>query len=205
VFIELTEVLKCPRDHPESYLVCVPAEMDGRSVVRGGLGCPACGAEYAILDGVAYFGPRAEPPRAEPPGALTAEALASFVALEGSGGYALLVGSVARLLPELAAGVPLVHWVGVNPPRGSARGAGFSLLVSPRALPVKTGSVRAVGIGADHALAPWLEDGARTLLEGLRFVAETGGQPPPGIEPLARAAGVVVGEKRGRSRPPRRG
>ena len=55
MFIELTEILRCPADHEESYVVCVPTLMEGRRVVRGGIGCPVCHAEYPIVDGVAHF------------------------------------------------------------------------------------------------------------------------------------------------------
>ena len=55
MFIELTDQLRCPADHPESFLVLIPDEMEGRRVVRGTLGCPVCHAEYRIEAGVADF------------------------------------------------------------------------------------------------------------------------------------------------------
>jgi uncharacterized protein YbaR (Trm112 family) len=56
LFIELTEILRCPRGHAESYLVAAPIAMDGRRIVRGVIGCPECHAEFPIVDGVGYFG-----------------------------------------------------------------------------------------------------------------------------------------------------
>ena len=38
MFIELTDHLRCPADHAESYLVLLPDRMDGRSVREGRLG-----------------------------------------------------------------------------------------------------------------------------------------------------------------------
>jgi hypothetical protein len=40
MFIELTDHLRCPADHAESYLVLLPEEMRERSVRTGRLGCP---------------------------------------------------------------------------------------------------------------------------------------------------------------------
>jgi len=94
VFIELTEILRCPRDHPESYLVAAPIAMDGRRIVRGVIGCPECRAEFPIVDGVAYFAERpkaAQPPASSPP--YDVAALTAFLNLGGPGGYAVLVGA----------------------------------------------------------------------------------------------------------------
>jgi uncharacterized protein YbaR (Trm112 family) len=79
LFIELTEILRCPRGHAESYLVAAPIAMDGRRIVRGVIGCPECHAEFPIVDGVGYFGagetrrgsgggPPGAPGRPPPPG-----------------------------------------------------------------------------------------------------------------------------------------
>jgi len=52
VLLELTEVLRCPREHEESFVVCVAFQSKGRHVVRGIVGCPHCQAEFPIRDGV---------------------------------------------------------------------------------------------------------------------------------------------------------
>lgn len=196
MFIELTEILRCPNDHPESYLVCVPVAMDGRRVVRGGIGCPACGAEYPIVDGVAYFGPVAAAVHDAGSPPFDAAALRAFVDLQGGGGYALLAGRLARLGRDLAALVPGVRFFGVNPPPGLEPSEAFSVLHSPRGLPVKSASVRAVALGDGCASGPWLAEGARVLLRGLRFVAESADAAPDGIAELARGPGLLVGERR---------
>jgi len=199
MFIELTEALRCPRAHAESYLVCVPALMDGRRVIRGGLGCPSCRSEFPIVEGVAWFAPPAGVP-APSAGetALTAQALHTFLDLQGAGGYVLLVGGAGRHGPDLAALLPGVHVFGVNPPAGMAPSVAFSILHSPHELPVKRASMRGVVVGADAAREPWLSAAASTLLSGLRMVVEDADAAPPGIAVLARGAGALVGEKRAR-------
>ena len=63
MFIELTDHLRCPADHDESFLVLLPDKMDGRSVRTGQLGCPVCGRTYAVMEGVLELG--GAPPDAE--------------------------------------------------------------------------------------------------------------------------------------------
>lgn len=199
MFIELTEALRCPRPHEESYLVCVPSLMDGRRVLRGALGCPACHAEYPVVDGIAWFAPPGEEvPPAAAPGALTAEAVRTFLDLQGRGGYVLLLGGAGRVGPALAALLPGVHVFGVNPPPDVGPSAEFSVLRSPRGLPVRRASTRGVVVGSDAAGEPWLAAAALTLLPGLRMVVEDEQAEPPGILALARGAGAFVGEKRAR-------
>jgi hypothetical protein len=225
VFIELTEFLRCPKDHEEAHAVCLPLEMAGRDVVRGVVGCPVCLAEYAIVDGVADFAERTsapghrgtdapahqrtDAPRNESgapvprcpgasPGALTAPALATILDLRGPGGFLLLAGAAARLGADLAALVPDVHVVGANAPEGALRTPGCTFLRTPGRLPLTTSSMRAVVLGADTAVEPWLAEGVRVLLRGLRLVVEDERASPAGVAELARGAGLFVGEKRDR-------
>jgi uncharacterized protein YbaR (Trm112 family) len=198
VFIELTEILKCPRDHAESYVICGPVTMEGRDVVRGGIVCPSCRAEFPIVDRVAFFGPPDEPVRgavAAAPPALTVEGVLAFLDLQGDGGYVVTVGAPGRLGPALGAAMPKVRLVGVNPPAGAAPSDAFSVIVSPRALPIRARSVRAIILGAEVATGPWLESSVAALLPGLRIVIEDESASPAGITRLAAGGGVFVGEK----------
>jgi uncharacterized protein YbaR (Trm112 family) len=196
VLLELTEILRCPRDHEESFVVCVAHRAEGRQVVSGVVGCPVCLAEFPIRDGEldlsASAGPRGE---VAAPGALTAEALATFLDLRGPGGYVALVGGAARLAPALVALLPGVHHVVVNAPPDVARSADCSYVSCPDRIPLKASQVRAVVLGAGSAGAPWPAEAARVLLRGLRVVIEDERASPDGISELARGAGVFVGEK----------
>lgn len=197
MFIELTEILRCPQPHEEGYLICAPVTMDGRDVVRGGLMCAVCRAEYPVLDRVAWFAPPDESaPGASDPSALTAEAAAAFLGLEGPGGYLLTVGSAGRLAAGLVKAVPGVAIAAVNAPADVAPELAISLLRSPRGLPVKRHSVRGVIAGPEAASGDWLEAAAGTLLTGLRMIVESETAQPPGVVELVRGAGVLVGERR---------
>ncbi len=95
MFIELTDHLRCPADHDESFLVLLPDSMEGRSVRTGQLGCPVCGRTFQLADGVFDTG---DAPRAGcgSGSALDADALTALVGLSGPGGYLALVGPVLR-------------------------------------------------------------------------------------------------------------
>jgi hypothetical protein len=72
------------------------------------------------------------------------------------------------------------------------------VVVSPRALPVRSRSVRAVVVGSDVASGRWLESNVAALLPGLRIIVEDESSSPAGVTPLAVGGGVLVGEKRAR-------
>lgn len=206
MLLELTEILRCPAAHEESYVVCVTYAVEGSHVVRGVIGCPVCQAEYPIADGVADLrgqGDRrldVKTPRDGAPvaGPLTAEAAATFLGLRGPGGYVLLVGAAARLAGDLPALVPGVHLVCVNAPEGARRSVTASYLLCDETVPVKSSWMRGVVLGADCSAAPWPAEGARLLLDGLRVVVEHESADVPGLVVMARGAGVTVCEKRSR-------
>lgn len=194
MFIELTDMLRCPGAHEESYLVLVPDTMDGRRVVRGTLGCPECRNEYPIVDGVAEFGTPAAVP-VPPVPAYDADALTAFLDLQGRGGYVALCGTAARYAHGLAERVPGVHVTAVNAPGDVNPGDAVSMLRCAGALPFKTRHLRAVVLGADCADAPWVAEAVRVLLPGLRLVIESDTVDAPGTADLARGAGILVAER----------
>lgn len=197
MFIELTDHLRCPADHPESYLVLIPDAMEGRHVQSGTLGCPVCRSEYRIADAVVEFGsPRQiiESPRRQVAGPVVdSNAVLAFLGLDGPGGYLGLFGDAARFADGLAAGLPGVHLVAINPPPGIRPSSALSIVVSPR-VPLKERSVRGVVVGLPFAEEPaWQAGAIRAVLPGLRAVG-TGPEPPgEGFQVLGAADGWWVG------------
>lgn len=195
MFIELTDHLRCPADHDESFLVLLPDRVEGRSVIEGQLGCPVCGRTFVLSDGVLDTGDMAEP-RAFTPSALDAEALTALVGLSGPGGYLTLVGSVADIWKDIAALNPGVALVAVNPGPEVADAPGISVLHSGR-IPLKSRSMRGVVLGRPYGDdLHWVGEGARVVLPGLRIVGE--GADPPGdmIDLMASTGGVWVGTRK---------
>ena len=194
MFIELTDHLRCPADHDESFLVLLPLDLAGRDVVRGTLGCPVCQREYGIVRQVVELGEPTAPlsgvPTAPDPGAV---ALLTLLGLEGPGGYLALVGDVARHAAEISLSLPGVHLVLVNPPAGTRPISGATLVQAPR-LPLKRRSLRGVVVGWPWAMdAAWSAAAVGAVLPGLRLVG-TGPVPADaGFELLGSAGGWWVG------------
>ncbi len=194
MFIELTDHLRCPRGHAESYLVLLPQRMEGRSVREGRLGCPVCGNTLSLADGVLDLGDG--PP--DPPAStlLQPDPLTALVGLNGPGGYLVLVGRPAdawRAVAELNLGVGLVA---VNPGPQVTDEEGISVLRSG-SLPLKSHSMRGVVLGAPYGDDPhWVVEGARVVLPGLRVAGEGGVPDSAALELMASAGGVWVGTPR---------
>jgi uncharacterized protein YbaR (Trm112 family) len=193
MFIELTDHLRCPEPHEEQYLVLLPEDVEHRIVRRGELGCPVCGRIFHLRDGAVEFAAAAAPRASAAP--LDGAGLAALVGLGGPGGYMVLVGSAAGAAAELAAAVPGVALVLVNPPQALALppdDPAFSVLRAAT-LPLKSRSMRAVVLGRGFGDAPpWIADAARVVLPGLRVVGEGGEPSDNGLELLATAGGWWV-------------
>jgi uncharacterized protein YbaR (Trm112 family) len=195
MFIELTDHLRCPVDHDESFLVLLPDRMEGRSVRTGHLGCPFCGRTFQLTDGVLDTGD-APAPAVEGATALDADGLITLAGLHGPGGYLTLVGPVAALWSAVAELIPGVALVAVNPPDSVADRAELSVLRGG-GLTIKSGSMRGVVLGRPFADDPhWVREAARVVLPGLRVVGEGKDPPEELVNLLASADGVWVGTSR---------
>jgi hypothetical protein len=192
MFIELTDHLRCPTDHPEAYLVLLPDKVVGRNVVTGHLGCPLCGWNTDFTAGAVDFGggrPASSSTR------LTADAIEAFLGLGGPGGYVALAGAATSLIPELTSTMPGVQFVAVNPPSGVGGDLPASVLLGGR-LPLKTGSMRGVVLDADLGKEEhWVREAMRVTLPGLRIVGEGPEPAIKGLEILATGGGAWVARK----------
>jgi hypothetical protein len=186
VHIELTDHLRCPREHAEAFLVLLPDRMDQRRVVAGHLGCPVCGWSTAWTDGVPDFGGgwrgTGEPP-------FDAAAARAMLGVAGPGGWIALAGNAGALAGGLATVLPGVSVVAINPPIGVTPTADTSVILSD-AWPLKAHAMRGVILGADAAA--WREAALLTTLPGLRAIGC--GAPPEGsnVQLLGNAEGVWV-------------
>ncbi len=193
MFIELTDHLRCPREHAEGYLVLLPDRVDGRRVLQGVLGCPVCQGEFPIDAGVVRLGDTPPAHGSPPP---DAETLLALLGLEGPGGYLLLAGTAAATAPALSALLPGVHLVAWNPPAGLRETEAVSL-VTAAGVPVRAGSMRGVVLGEPEGRNPGLVVAAVTaVLPGLRATGAGPAPTGPECEVLAEAGGWWVGRRR---------
>jgi uncharacterized protein YbaR (Trm112 family) len=194
MFIELTDHLRCPADHEESYLVLLPDRMEDRSVREGRLGCPMCGRTYTLSDGVLDLGGAV--PDSPAATLLGPEPLTALVGLSGPGGYLVLVGPPAAGWREVAELNPGVGLVAVNPGPDVADAPGLSVLRSG-SLPLKSRSMRGIVLGHPYGSdRHWVAEGARVVLPGLRVAGEGGIPESAAIELMASAGGIWVGTPR---------
>jgi hypothetical protein len=194
MFIELTDHLRCPRDHPEAYLVLLPDEVVGRSVRSGTLGCPICGAIFGIADGIAELDNA--PPDAPGP-SLAPDAAHALLGLGGPGGYVALAGNAARVWRELAEANPGVAIVAVNPDPPLADAAPVLSVLRAPIIPLRTRSMRGVLLGGTLANDPaWVREAARVTLPGLRVIGQGLEPGMADLEVLAGADGWWVAARR---------
>jgi uncharacterized protein YbaR (Trm112 family) len=196
VFIELTDHLRCPAPHQEGYLVLLPDEMQQRSVRTGTLGCPQCGRILQVREGVVDLGDAPAPTDEEI--SLDGDALAVLLGLGGPGGYLVLAGAAGARWHEVAAALPGVAMVAVNPPGGVRDLAGVSVLRGAM-LPLRRASMRGVVLGGSAGRDPhWVAEAARVVLPGLRVVGEGAVPADPGLDVAAEAGGWWVGVRNSR-------
>ena len=188
--IELTDHLRCPRRHPEAFLVLPPDRMDRRRVAAGHLGCPVCGWSTAWTDFIPDFG-EGWRSAAMPP--FDASAAQAMLGIEGPGGWITLAGAAGALATPLAALLPGVAFVAVNPPPVVEPTETVSVLLSG-AWPLKAHSMRGVILGEDAA--HWKDLALAATLPGLRTIG--GGGVPSGdnVQLLGDAGGVWVATHR---------
>ncbi|MEJ7810058.1 MAG: hypothetical protein WKG32_06510 [Gemmatimonadaceae bacterium] len=204
MFIELVDSLRCVRPHELTWLVAVAERTEGRDIVRGTLGCPACQAEYLIVRGVVDFASGASgdgsPGEAAPdPDAAGAAELAlhaaAFLDLVSPGGFVVLAGDWARAAPALAATVDGVHVLGLNPTLALESGEGVSVARATGTIPVRPGACRGIALDDDDGEAGYVEAAVAALRPGGRLIAPASCAVPPGIAMLARDERYWVGER----------
>lgn len=189
--IELTDHLRCPQDHAEAFLVLLPEQMEGRRVVAGHLGCPACGWNTAWSDGIPDFG-SGERSSGLPP--CDATSVVALLGVVGPGGWLALAGSAGEMATSLSALLPGVSLVAVNPPSDVESADAVSVIVSGR-WPIKAHAMRGVVLGSDAD--DWRDAAVQSVLPGLRAVGF--GEPPqesPGVELIGVAEGLWVVRRR---------
>jgi hypothetical protein len=192
MFIELTDHLRCPANHEEAFLILLPEAMDGRRVLDGALGCPACHRELPVADGIVDFGGGVA---AVEPCTLPSEAAHALLGLDGPGGYLALLGAAGSLADALSERLPGIHLVLVNPPADSGLPSTGSILRAPR-LPLKQRSMRGAVIAREVArVSGWLDGAIACVLPGLRVVGEGPAPQRPDLTVMAEAGGWWVGRR----------
>ena len=196
MFIELVEVLRCIREHDESWLVASIDELRERSIQRGTLGCPVCGAEYPIASGIADFSGGASRNVVEgsdrDAGDIAARA-GGFLALAGVSGVVVLGGDWTRGA-ELLSQATDVRIVAANSPDDVRETASVAFVTIADSIPLGAGSCAGVALD-DSFSAAAAESARRVVRAGGRIVGPKSISPPAELTILADDGSWWVGEK----------
>jgi uncharacterized protein YbaR (Trm112 family) len=185
--IEVVQALRCPSEHPPSWLVARTDTLEARHIVSGVLGCPVCGAEYPIARGVLQLG---APIGAAPDDDLGDDAAVRAAALLGlttPDGVVVLAGAWARQAVEVAALTEGIHVIALDAPyEAPPAGLGVSRIDAGATMPFGTGVVRGAALDTPHATAEALEQATNALSSGGRLLAPATTAVPSYLTPLAR-------------------
>lgn len=198
MFIELVDLLRCPRPHELAWLVLASYRTADRDVVDGALGCSVCGARYPIERGVADL--RGDEAGVGAPAAAasdeeTAVRAAALLGLAEPGGVAVLTGTWSAAAPDVARLVERVHILAIDAGEALASGSGVSPVRAGARLPLRPTVVRGIALDAAHADAAMLASAVAALQPGGRLVAPAPAPVPDAVRELARDAEHWVGEK----------
>ena len=192
MFVELIESLRCPRAHADSALVAAVSRSEQRYIVEGTLGCPVCGAQFPIANGIARFDDDVALPSADTPSAETAMRLAAFLELTDARGFVLLAGRWTVHADEVRriAETPLVL---VNAPKG-IRADAAAMIEARDAVPLAPSSARSCAL--DSGMSPSLVTSlVRIVRAAGRILGPVALSVPAGVRELVRDDHVWVAEK----------
>lgn len=196
MFIELVELLRCIRAHDESWLVASIGEMRDRSIRTGILGCPVCGAEYPVREGIVDFTAGALPRPANAP-ELSGEEMAmragGFLNLGEGGGVVVLGGAWASASRELTERVD-ARVIAVNATAGVQDSAAIGIVLASDVIPLATGSCAGVALDSSFTASAVVGAG-RVVRAGGRVVGAAGVERPAGLTLLAEDESWWVAEK----------
>ena len=184
MFIELTDHLRCPMRHDESFLVLLPSRTEGRRVVAGQLGCPRCGWESSWDDGIPDFG-GGEPAQGALP--FDADAAVAMLGIDGPGGWLAMVGNAGAIAHDASALLAGVNIVAINPPVEVLPADSVSVIRSGP-WPLKRAALRGLVLGSD---AGERAGAVGSVLPGLR-VCGSGTLPDDGVEMIATGGDAWV-------------
>lgn len=199
--VGLIELLRCPMQHAEAALVASSVHQSERHIIDGALGCPVCGAEYPIENGVADL--RRRPVNSKGigsfDGAPNEEAslrLAAQLDLTETGRLLLLAGAYAAAAPQLVVMFdPAVIAVGVPPEREPHIAEHASVIRADTTIPLARSALHGAAIDATHSAAFGLQQVSALLKPRGRLVAPAGSDFPPGVTVLARDGSEWVAER----------
>ncbi len=187
--VDTIELLRCPATHESAPLVTVADTRDGERLTSGTLGCPVCGTDYAMRNGIVYLTSAttnvALLQRASAITSSNGMRTAALLGLTEPGLRVVLCGAHAVGADEIehATGA---HCIAVNSRAHMHESSGADQLVmlASDSLPLANASVHGLALDITHAAL--LADARRVVRVGGRVVAPVSIRVPRGLRELAR-------------------
>jgi uncharacterized protein YbaR (Trm112 family) len=180
--VDLIELLRCPAPHESSPLVTVANARDGDRLLDATLGCPVCGAEYAMREGVVYLAD-VTPGAIKSFGEGDAMRLAALLDLTAPGARVALGGGMASAAEHLET-LTGARCVAINAALSADATVDQIVIDTARRLPFEPGNL--AGLAVDPGTVDLLADASRVVRRGGRVVAPASAPIPAGCRELAR-------------------
>ncbi len=192
MFIELIDLLRCPREHQDSWLVAAFTKMDGRFVIEGNLGCPVCSASYPVVRGVAQFAQGHEHSVVSVPAEATEPLrIAAMLNLTRPGSVVVLEGS-SSLNAAAIVRLTEARVIAMNASSQVPETERVAEITAGNRIPIAARSVD--GVVIESRTEEMLQEALRVLVPGGRIVAPADTKLGSLFREIARDARNVVGE-----------
>jgi hypothetical protein len=165
-----------------------------RHILDGTLGCPACGAEFKIVDGITQFEIPARPTPPSPPDVAIGLRVSAFLELTDAKGFAILCGAWGAQLDPIqrVSDTPLLL---LNPP-ATYGGEPSGVILCGDAVPIAPAAARAAALDTAMSAAQ-IASVVRAVRAGGRIIGPVALPLPAGVTEVARDEQLWVGEKPG--------
>ena len=181
--IELIDLLRCPKDHEETWLVAALTAVQDRFVIKAKLGCPVCGVSYSIPNGVADL--RIQPGDHSPSHTTTdsddAVRIAALLNLTRPGAVAVLEGDHAAVAQNVS-DMTESRIIAINPAAGVEDSETVAAVLCDARIPLASDSV----IGVVCESASIIQDVPRVLRNGGRALLPAAAVIPAGLTEITR-------------------
>lgn len=200
MFIELIDLLRCPKSHEDTWLVASFKTVSNRFVESGTLGCPLCSAQYPIEGGVVDFTGGVSSPSCEDQRAAASHRREELATRAGAfldatePGATVVLGGVWSYAAEELSNLAEVRVLALNPGPGVHETANVGLVRVAADIPLAGESCLGVAVDA------WFNSGivasaARAVRPAGRVVGPTNIPPPAELAVLAQDDDYWVARK----------
>ena len=200
MFIELLDLLRCPKPHHDTWLVASFRTVSNRFVETGTLGCPVCSAQYPIVDGIADFSggvtsPSCEQSRSDAGHSREELATRAGAFLDATEpGAVVVLGGVWAYAAEELSSLSEARVLALNPEPGVKETATVGLVRTAAEIPLAADSCLGVAVDAWFNSAI-VEAAVRVVRPGGRIVGPGAIPPPAELAVLAQDAEYWVARK----------